>query len=227
MHMAGLAAALRGRHADAVVCLPGSASVRSAANEVPTARPDRSQERRAELLPAIATAFAELGFRRATTAELAARCGTQEVVLYRLWPDKKAMFTAVLDHVYDTSVRAWEQLLTAADGRSAAERLLEYEGTHHGEHGFHRLVFAGLSETDDPQLRQALAQLYSRYHAFIVRRLAEHRGEAGPDAELAAWALIALGTVSSIGRELQLLSAAQRQRLWRGIGPLLLGKRRR
>src|SRR5262249_56740909 len=38
-----------------------------------TPRPDRSHERRTELLPRIAGAFAELGFRRTTTAELAER----------------------------------------------------------------------------------------------------------------------------------------------------------
>ena len=148
-------------------------------------------------------------------------------MLYRLWPDKKAMFVAVLDHVYDTSLAAWEKLLTATDERSAAERLLAYEATHHGEHGFHRLVFAGLSETDDPGIRDALAQLYVRYHEFIVRRLVEHRG--GRDAGMAAsaWALIGLGTMTSIGRELGLLSAASRQRLWQDIGPVLLGKRAR
>jgi AcrR family transcriptional regulator len=149
-------------------------------------------------------------------------------VLYRLWPDKRAMFAAVLDHVYDTSIRAWERLLTAADGRSAAERLLEYEAAHHGEHGFHRLVFAGLSETDDPQLRQALARLYERYHEFVVRRVREHRGDERSEApEQAAWALIALGTITSIGRELRLLGTDERQRLWQGVGPLLLGPRRR
>lgn len=149
-------------------------------------------------------------------------------MLYRLWPDKKAMFIAVLDHVYDTSVRAWEKLLVAEDGHSAAERLLAYEATHHGEFGFYRLIFAGLSEADDPQIRDALARLYIRYHEFIVRRLLEHRGDKGaPPAELAAWALIGLGTITSVGRELGLLAGGQRKVLWESVGPLLLGRRRR
>ncbi|HEX6810424.1 MAG TPA: TetR/AcrR family transcriptional regulator [Planctomycetota bacterium] len=191
-------------------------------------RPDRSHERRAELLPAIAKAFAELGYRRTTTAELAARCETQEVVLYRLWPDKKTMFLAVLDHIYDTSAAAWEKLLTATDAQSAAERLLEYESTHHGEWGFYRLIFAGISDTDDPQIRDALARLYTRYHEFVVRRLLEHRGErAKAGVEQAAWALIGLGTIASVGKELGLLDNRDRSALWRTVGPLLLGKRQR
>jgi AcrR family transcriptional regulator len=191
-------------------------------------RPNRSNERRAELLPRIARAFAELGFRRTTTAELASRCDTQEVVLYRLWPDKKAMFVAAIDHVYDASRAAWERLLTLDDERSAAERLLAYEATHHGEWGLYRLVFAGLSEVDDDQIRAVLSRMYVRYQEFIVRRLAEHRGGTkGSPADLAAWALIGMGTITSIGKELGLLSTHDRKRLWEEIGPLLLGKRRR
>jgi AcrR family transcriptional regulator len=167
------------------------------------------------LLPEIARAFAELGFRRTTTAELASRCAVQEVVLYRLWPDKKAMFIAAIEHVYDASRAAWEELL-AATGR-------------HGEWGLYRLVFAGLSELDDDQVRAALRRMYLRYHEFIVRRLDEHRGGGadGAPAELAAWALIGMGTVTSIGRELGLLGPAHRKRLWDHVGPLLLGRRQR
>lgn len=190
-------------------------------------RPDRSHERRAELLPVVARTFAELGYRRTTTAELAARAGVKEVALYRLWPDKKAMFLAVLDHIYDTSVRAWDALLAATDAQSAAERLLDYEATHHGEFGFYRLIFAGISDADDPAIREALARLYTRYHEFIVQRLIEHRGSRGKaGVQQAAWALIGLGTIASVGKELGLLDSRDRTMLWQTIGPLLLGPRR-
>ncbi len=189
-------------------------------------RPNRSVERRKELLPRLARTFAELGYRRTTTAELAQRCEVQEVTLYRLWPDKKAMFIAVIDHVYDASTMAWEDLMAPGDKRSTAERLVAFESRHHGEHGLYRIVFAGLSETDDSQVREALGRMYLRYHEFIVRRLVEHRGTArGTDAEMAAWALIGMGTIGSVGRELGLLTPAQRRRLWEQVAPQLLGKR--
>ena len=44
-------------------------------------RPNQTLEKRRELLPVIARAFAELGYRRATTAELARRCGVRENIL--------------------------------------------------------------------------------------------------------------------------------------------------
>jgi AcrR family transcriptional regulator len=191
-------------------------------------RINRSAERRVELVPVLASTFAELGYRRATTAQLAERCGMTEVALYRLWPDKRAMFLAAIEHVYDTSILAWESLLTASGAQSPAERLLEHESTHHGEFGLHRLVFAGLSEADDEEIRAALARMYRRYFEFIVRRIEEHRaGGKGPDAQAAAWALIGMGTMSSIGRELGTMSRADQKRLWTEVGPPLLGTKRR
>ncbi|MHC4960192.1 MAG: TetR/AcrR family transcriptional regulator [Planctomycetota bacterium] len=193
---------------------------------MPKSAPDRAAERRREFLPLIARAFAELGYRRATTAELAGRCDVQENILYRLWPDKRAMFIAAIEYVYDLSSEKWEALLAGTDasaGSSAAERILKYEAEHHGEFGLYRIVFAGLTEMDDDQIRAALRRMYGRYQEFIERRVKEHRGGArGTQPGLAAWAIVGLGTVSSIARDLGLMDAAARRRLWKQVGPILL-----
>ena len=47
-------------------------------------RQSNKPNKRAELLPKIAEAFGELGYRRATTAAIAARCEVQETTLYRM-----------------------------------------------------------------------------------------------------------------------------------------------
>lgn len=191
------------------------------------ARPNHSAQRRRELTPIVAEAFAELGFRRTTTAELALRCGVRENVLYRLWPDKQAMFIAAIDYVYELSAAIWGKLLAESERDTGpAERLLEYESTHHGEFGLYRIVFAGLSEIDDPRIRTALAKMYRRYHSFIRRQIAAHRapGDADgvPDAALAAWGVVGLGTVANIARELGLLGDCERRRLMAGVGRMLL-----
>ncbi len=191
-------------------------------------RPDRSTERRRELSPTLARAFAELGYRRATTAELAHRCGVQEKALYRLWPDKPAMFLAALDQVFSESEAAWERLASEREpGRSTAERLLAHEAEHHGEHRLYRIVFAGLSETDDPGIRAALGALYRRFQRLIQREIEDHRGtrrRAGDlEPALAAWAIVGLGTVANIGRELELLRGRERARLLERAGTRLLG----
>ncbi len=191
-------------------------------------RPDRSAERRRELAPVLARAFAELGYRRATTAELAERCGVQEKALYRLWADKRAMFLAALDQVFGESEAVWERLASERGGSgSSATRLLAYEAEHHGEHRLYRIVFAGLSEADDPVVREALGALYGRFQRLIQGQVERHRrgrkraGELDP--ALAAWAIVGLGTVANIGRELEVLKARERARLLGEAGSLLLG----
>jgi AcrR family transcriptional regulator len=179
----------------------------------------------------IAKAFAELGYRRATTAQLARRCGVRENILYRLWPDKKAMFIAAIDYVYQMSAAIWQKLIEEGDGSaSTAERLLRYEAEHYGESGLQRIIFAGLSETDDPQIRKALRLMYDRFQRFIRRQIAAHRdgrtGCAAPDAALCAWAVVGLGNVSNIGRELGLLTEKGRKRLIGDLGRLLLEGRK-
>jgi len=191
-------------------------------------RPDESAARRERLLPLVARTFVEWGFRRTTTAALAERCGVPENTLFRLWKGKKGMFLASIDLVFQQSREAWERLLeTPGRGTSAAERLLEYEASHHGEHGLYRIVFAGLSETDDPDIRAALRAMYRRFHEFITEQLVRHRGRDSdrnhPDPALTAWAILGLGTVANLGRELNLVRGSQRERLFRDIGGMLLG----
>jgi AcrR family transcriptional regulator len=195
------------------------------AYKVVKARLSTLEDKRREFLPVVAGAFAELGYRRLTSAELAARCGLGEKVLYRIWPDKQAMFLAALEWVYLASERTWESLLAeGAAGEGAFLRLLSHEADHHGEHGLYRIVFAGLSETDDPRLRGALRDLYGRFHAFVRRQITVHRerGSAGDlDVETAVWAIVGLGTVANLVRELELASANRRGALFWEAGRLL------
>lgn len=191
------------------------------------ARPSQTSERRRELLPIVAETFADLGYRRTTTAELARRCRVQENILYRLWDDKKAMFIAAIEYVYELSAHVWRQLLNAEDDvTSSAERLLGYEASHHGEFGHYRIVFAGLSETDDYEIRAALSDMYRRYQRFITTQIRAHRQDrgagGGPDPAIAAWAIVGLGTVANISRELGLVDDRERHQLLSEIGHTLL-----
>ncbi|RME37199.1 MAG: TetR/AcrR family transcriptional regulator [Planctomycetota bacterium] len=190
-------------------------------------RPNRLREQRQRLLPVVAEAFAELGYRRATTAELARRCGVQENILYRLWSDKKAMFIASIDYAYQRAVASWRSVLERGDDPHAAVLgLLEHEASHSGESGLHRLVFAGLNETDDPDIRASLRRMYGRFHRFIHEQIARYREGAKtkglPEAALSAWAIVALGNLAHIGRDLHLLGIRAQRRLIRTVGRFLL-----
>jgi AcrR family transcriptional regulator len=177
---------------------------------------------RDRLLPVVAAAFAELGYRRATTAELARRCGVRENVLYRVWPTKKDMFLASIEYVSESSLAIWHRLLARPGKQSSARRVLEYEAVHHGEFGLYRIVFAGLGETDDPHIREALRRMYLRFHGFIVEQIRHDQGNARAGLDLLAWAMVGIGTVSNISRELDLMTERSREALFRKLGESLL-----
>ena len=190
-------------------------------------RASQIDEKRKKLLPIVALTFAELGYRRATTAELALRCEVRENILYRLWPDKKTMFIASIDYVYEQAASTWRQVLRETDdGADAAMRLLKHEADHYGESGLHRIIFAGLSEIEEPEIREALRKMYGRFHRFIRGQLAAHRNGARTsgllDEAVSAWAIIGLGNVANIGRELGLLTARQRRKMFGEAGRMML-----
>ncbi|MEU9383753.1 TetR/AcrR family transcriptional regulator, partial [Streptomyces sp. NPDC048279] len=59
----------------------------------------KSDERRRVLTAAAIDCFAQKGFYGTTTHELAASAGVSQPYLYRLYPNKEALFAAAVDHV--------------------------------------------------------------------------------------------------------------------------------
>jgi AcrR family transcriptional regulator len=188
--------------------------------------PSKTQERRRDFTPLIAAAFIELGYRGTTSAELAQRCGVRENVLYRVWPTKKAMFLDAVEHVYAATMAAWDRV--AADpalGKTVAERILSNQADYHGRMRLYRILFAGLTE-DDPDIKSALRDVYRRFHEYIAGRIGEHRGQSRrkgePAPALAAWAMIGLGAVIDMQRELEILPVGERRQLMNAVGRLML-----
>ena len=195
-------------------------------------RPSRIDEQRKRLLPIVCEVFSERGYHRATTAELAERCGVRENILYRLWRDKKAMFLAAIDDIFRSRAERWGEILAAQPGRDqAAEALLAYEARHQGEFGFYRVVFTALVEADDPEIRKAITGMYRRFHQRI-RKLVDTSREAkknssGLSADATAWAMIGLATVSNIIRELEVLRPREREDMFLAVAKHLVEGDRR
>ena len=192
-------------------------------------RPSKADERRRELLPLIAEAFSELGYRRATTAEIAQRCDVQENTLYRLWADKKAMFIAAIDFLFVRRMSKWQSQLDASDmtGPARAKRLIEQTGAELGEQGLYRIIFAALSETDDADVKEALRHLYKSYLRRVKSEVCTFRdgkeAAGGLDDDAVAWALIGMVAFMNIVIDLDLVSARKRRELFTAISNQLLG----
>jgi len=195
-------------------------------------RPPRGVERKPAFLEIIADAFVESGFKGMTTAELARRCEVRENELYRIWPSKKQMFLDAIDYVYRVTTDAWKEVLDSpANGdRTKAERILEFQSQDHGKMRLYRIVFAGLMEADDKEIRLALRGLYRRFFALLSELVQEHRDirsndSGGLDAEFSTWAIIGIGTIVDIQRELGLLNKSNREAFMRRSAGLVLGER--
>ena len=188
-------------------------------------RPSQTDEQRKKLLPIVCQTFSELGYRRTTTAELAQRCEVRENILYRLWPDKKAMFLAAIDDIFQSRAEKWEQILVDLPSPDLrVERLVAYEAQHQGEFGFYRVVFTALAETDDDEMRAALTRMYRQFHKLVSRQIQteqERDSDRLPVSD-AAWALIGLATISNIIVELNLLGPRQRKQMFAAVAESLV-----
>lgn len=78
-----------------------------------------AQERRENVIRAAIAEFAIAGYRGTTTAAIAERVGVTQPYLFRLFPDKKAMFVAALMRSAEDTRLAFEG---AADGVEKGER---------------------------------------------------------------------------------------------------------
>jgi AcrR family transcriptional regulator len=178
---------------------------------------------KSELLPGLAAAFAELGYRRATTAALAQRCQVQETTLYRIWTDKKAMFVDTIDYVGENSLRIYKEILRGAhDSSSPAKTILDYESKHIGEFRKYRIVFSALPEANDPDVRHALQRVYHRVHAFIVQVVSRNAPSSDVDAATVSWGIIGLGTIMTILDELCMMNREEIEEVFKLVGSLLI-----
>jgi AcrR family transcriptional regulator len=191
-------------------------------------RPSQAEEQRKKLLPIVCQTFRDLGYRRTTTAELAQRCGVRVNILYRLWPDKKGMFLAAIDDIFQSRAEKWGQLLAdLPDPARRVERLIAYETQHQSEFGFYRVIFTALAETDDDEMRETLIQTYRQFHKLVVQQISTDRAghpKRAPASD-AAWGLIGLATISNIIVELNLLGPRQREQMFAAVAKSLVGDR--
>jgi len=192
------------------------------------ARPSTAKKRRAELLPLMANAFSELGYRRATTAELAARCGVQENILYRLWDDKKAMFLAVIEHLFNWRMERSRKLLESVPDRAdSLSVMIDDAAGNIGKDGLHRIIHAALGEIGDLEIMSALRELYRHNLELILDVLSEsdspRRASSAATDKDVAWTLMGLVTMMSLAGELRLLGPRQRKQIFTRVAKALLG----
>jgi AcrR family transcriptional regulator len=133
-------------------------------------------ERRQQLISAAIRVFASRGFRGATTREIALAAGVTEAVIFQHFPDKDALYAAILEHKAEQQLaNDWMAELYDHASAGDAEKLLRtlYSGIirqHERDPDFVRLTMYSALERH-PLARQLLAdgvKLYDCLHDFVV-----------------------------------------------------------
>lgn len=152
-------------------------------------------QRRRQLIDVARRVFAEHGFRGATTRQIALAAGVTEALIFQHFPDKDALYAAILDERTTESQIGHEQWLddlealrATGDDAGVIRRL--YEGLiteHQRDPDLLRLmVFSALE--DHPlsrHLHRRAARLYRFLEAFIVDGQRGGRFKSGSPAFLA------------------------------------------
>jgi len=158
-----------------------------------------ASKRREQLLDCAAVLFAQNGYARATTAQLAKAAGVTEPIIYRHFDSKRDLFVALIERTGRETIEQWEQHL--ADAEDPAERLRRLVGdnpmvSERGRHAY-RVILQAISEVDDAVIHDALRIHIKSLHAFLVEELdvaqKDHKVTARFTVEIMAWLLIHLG----------------------------------
>lgn len=180
--------------------------------------PRMNEDKRTQFLPVIARYFSMRGYDGATTAGIAEACGVRQNVLYRIWPDKEAMFVAVVRYIQACTIQFWEDI-SRQKNETKAEAILRMQSRDHGVMGYYRVVYSGLLQ-ESTSIRRAIREMYHGIHQYIAQVVEAHRLERGQldfrfDADVAAWGMMGLGAMVDIQRELQIKSQKSRAAMLR------------
>ncbi|MET7976036.1 TetR/AcrR family transcriptional regulator [Streptomyces mirabilis] len=130
-----------------------------------------AEERRETVLRTAIGAFAARGYWGTTTTEVAKAAGISQAYVYRLFPNKELLFTAVVEHCFVLVRASLERAAAEAKG-SSAEVVLEAMGD-----AYARLIsdndlmliqlHAQAAAVSEPAVREVVRQGYARLVEYV------------------------------------------------------------
>lgn len=155
--------------------------------------------RREQLLDCAADLFAEQGYARATTAQLAKSAGVTEPIIYRHFKSKRDLFVALIERTGRRTLEQWERDLKGATEPADRLRRLIGDNPMVSDEGrdAYRVFLQAISEVDDEKIQQAISRHIGSVHEFLTAELRKaqdaHRVTAKYTPEMLAWLMINIG----------------------------------
>lgn len=143
-----------------------------------------AEERRAEVLPVAARAFAEHGLHGTPTADIARAAGISQAYLFRLWPTKLELFVAVVDRCFALTLERFRA--AASDARRNGEDLLCAMGDAYLTLLGERELLLGqlqahAAAATEPAVRDAVRRGFAELFAYA------RRVSGGTEEEIRTW----------------------------------------
>ncbi len=186
----------------------------------------KGEERYRQLLQVATHEFAQHGYGKVGTSDIARRASVAEPTIYRHFESKYDLFVTTARQAAGEVLGGLRQ---AAEGAPSAAAALKSVARSFLEDLEQRpeLLFMfrrAVEESDDPDIRDLASKHLREAHSLLVQLLQQARREGAvtseADAEALAWALVGLGELAITAQMLNMWDAAMRQRLqeaWRAL----------
>ena len=182
-----------------------------------TARHLPAEERRSVTVETVLALAAEQNPSEITTAAISARMNLTQGALFRHFPSKEALWTAVMEWVAERLMQRIERAVADAPGPLAALRsvFLAHAGFVVEHPGVPRMMFGELQRAEASAPKRMAQTLIRRYGERVRALLAAGQvaGEVAADIDLDAATTLFIGTIQ--GLVMQSLLAGEPERISR------------
>jgi AcrR family transcriptional regulator len=156
---------------------------------VPRVSPEHLTARRHQILDAARTCFLRSGFHQTSMQDVIREAGLSIGAVYRYFPSKTDLITAIAEQVIDQISAFFDALLAEQPPpplHESMERAVDLVTANTGPHGDLRLALQIWSEaTTDPALASFVDKVYRRIRStlILVARRAVERGDLAATAD--------------------------------------------
>ncbi len=184
----------------------------------------RGAERYEQLLDIATRLFAEQGFSKVGTWDIARRAAIAEPTIYRHFESKRQLFLTTVARAGSQLLEGWRQAAAAAPSASMALKAVAEAFLRDLRERPHVLAMhlRAVQEADDPEVRALARAHLLEVEALLAelweRARAEGLGAEGSDPRALAWAVIGLGQLALVARALGMEDVLTSERLatiWR------------
>ncbi|WP_248925524.1 TetR/AcrR family transcriptional regulator [Paenibacillus hamazuiensis] len=139
-----------------------------------------SVNRKAEIISAAIEIFAEIGYYRATTAQVAERAKISQPYIFRFFPTKEALLLAALEVSWERIIQSFKRVVESAPADQLEGRLIEaYEGIL-AEHNNEILLQMQAQTIQADVIRDAMQAGFREVRQIVLEAF-RHAGIAKPE----------------------------------------------